>query len=89
LDAGVERPELRNFNIDIIEETHARRGELVAGNNQIIAGGEDGGIHRRSDIAAIATSTRIFSSPWVSAWHSKAPDSGASQLSMAMQTSRR
>jgi hypothetical protein len=29
LDAGVERPELRNFNIDIIEETHARRGELV------------------------------------------------------------
>lgn len=29
LDAGVERPELRNFNIDIIEEAHARRGELV------------------------------------------------------------
>ena len=29
LDAGVERPELRNFNIDVIEETHAKRGELV------------------------------------------------------------
>jgi hypothetical protein len=29
VDAGVERPELRNFNIDIIEETHTRRGELV------------------------------------------------------------
>jgi hypothetical protein len=23
-------PELRNFNIDIIEETHARRGELAS-----------------------------------------------------------
>jgi hypothetical protein len=29
LDAGVERPELREFNVDIIEEVHARRGELV------------------------------------------------------------
>jgi hypothetical protein len=29
LNAGVERPELRDFNTDIIEETHARRGELV------------------------------------------------------------
>jgi hypothetical protein len=29
LDAGVERPELRNFNIDVIEEAHVKRGELV------------------------------------------------------------
>ena len=29
LDAGVERPELRNFNIDIIDETHSKRDELV------------------------------------------------------------
>ena len=29
LDAGVERPELRNFNVDIIDEAHVRRGELV------------------------------------------------------------
>jgi hypothetical protein len=29
LDAGVERPELRNFNIDVIGEAHAKRGELV------------------------------------------------------------
>jgi hypothetical protein len=29
LDAGVERPELRNFQIDVIEEVHAKRGELV------------------------------------------------------------
>ena len=30
LDAGVERPELREFKGDIVAETHARRGELVA-----------------------------------------------------------
>jgi hypothetical protein len=29
LDAGVERPELRNFNTDIIEEAHNKRGEFV------------------------------------------------------------
>jgi hypothetical protein len=29
LDAKVERPELRKFNIDVIEETQAKRGELV------------------------------------------------------------
>jgi hypothetical protein len=29
LDAGVERPELREFSIDVIEEAHTRRGELV------------------------------------------------------------
>ena len=29
LDAGVERPELRSFSIDVIEEAHSRRGELV------------------------------------------------------------
>lgn len=30
LDAGVERPELRNFSTNIIEEAHNKRGELVA-----------------------------------------------------------
>jgi hypothetical protein len=29
LDAGIERPELRQFQVDILEEAHARRGELV------------------------------------------------------------
>jgi hypothetical protein len=29
LDAKVERPELRKFNVDVIETAHARRGELV------------------------------------------------------------
>jgi hypothetical protein len=29
LDAKVERPELRNFNVDVVETAHARRGELV------------------------------------------------------------
>jgi hypothetical protein len=29
LDAGVERPELRSFNLDVIEEAHANRGDLV------------------------------------------------------------
>jgi hypothetical protein len=29
LDAKVERPELRHFNVDVIEEAHMRRGELV------------------------------------------------------------
>jgi hypothetical protein len=29
LDAGVERPELRSFNVDAIELAHVRRGELV------------------------------------------------------------
>jgi hypothetical protein len=29
LDAGVEQPELRHFNTDIIEEAHINRGELV------------------------------------------------------------
>jgi putative DNA primase/helicase len=32
LDAGVERPELRRFNVNVIEEAHLHRGELaVAG----------------------------------------------------------
>ena len=30
MDAGVERPELRDFKTDVVEETRARRGELVA-----------------------------------------------------------
>ncbi len=29
LDAEVERPELRHFNVDVLEEAHIRRGELV------------------------------------------------------------
>ncbi len=29
LDAGVEQPELREFNLDILEEARVRRGELV------------------------------------------------------------
>jgi hypothetical protein len=29
LDAGVERPELRNFSVNVIDEAHSRRGELV------------------------------------------------------------
>ena len=29
LDAKVERPELRHFNVDPIEEAHSRRSELV------------------------------------------------------------
>ena len=29
LDAGVERPELRNFSFDVIDKAHSRRGELV------------------------------------------------------------
>jgi hypothetical protein len=29
LDAGMERPELRTFTTDVIEEAHRRRGELV------------------------------------------------------------
>jgi hypothetical protein len=30
MDAGVERPELRDFETDVVEETRDRRGELVA-----------------------------------------------------------
>jgi hypothetical protein len=29
LDARIERPELRHFTVDIVDETHIRRGELV------------------------------------------------------------
>ena len=47
LDAKVERPELRKFNVDIIEEAHIYRGELVVAGLTILrawhvayAGGE-------------------------------------------------
>jgi putative DNA primase/helicase len=36
LDAKVERPELREFQIDVIEEAHARRGDLVVAGLMIL-----------------------------------------------------
>jgi hypothetical protein len=51
LDAGVERPELREFRVDVLEEAHGRRGELVVAGLTILrawhvarGGGERGNV---------------------------------------------
>lgn len=38
LDANVERPELREFQVDVIEEAHKRRCELVVAGTHYLAG---------------------------------------------------